>query len=386
MRVLLAYDKFKDALSAQTACELTAHAIRERYPDWSLDTCPLADGGEGFAEILTRAAGGATIAVEVDGPRAKKTTASFGLVSLGKIPAAARALLDLGPRASDAGAQVAVIEMASASGLALLPPEQRDPWHTTTFGTGELIRAAAKAGATAVLLGVGGSATNDLGLGALAALGLEFQTLENKPVCPPVPAEWPRIAALRGAVPDSLPLLRIACDVTNPLLGPQGAAAAYGPQKGLRPADRPRLENESARLALMLCKHCGQSDARMETPGTGAAGGLPFGLMVAARARLLPGIELVSAWLDLERRLAAADLVITGEGRFDESSLSGKGPGAIAARALALGKRVRVFAGQVQAAARPGLELHAITPAGTPLAQALKNAGANLQAAVRKNL
>ncbi|MEJ1974047.1 MAG: glycerate kinase [Lacunisphaera sp.] len=169
-RVLLAFDKFKDALTARAAGDAVAAVIREWRPDWTLDLAPLADGGEGFASILTQAARGREVTREVTGPRGGRTTASFGLVPLAAIPRRARDQLQLpGDFAPDAA--VAVIEMAAASGLALLPSDQRNPWQTTTLGTGELMRAAVEAGAVAILLGVGGSATNDLGLGALAALG-----------------------------------------------------------------------------------------------------------------------------------------------------------------------------------------------------------------------
>jgi glycerate kinase len=401
MRVLLAFDKFKDSLTARQACELAAGVLRDRHPDWTLDLCPLADGGEGFAEILTASAGGQLTHLPVTGPRGAKTEASFGFVSLQNIPTLARTLLALPPPPSTAPGnlphasgltplasddRIAVIEMSSASGLALLPPDQRDPWQTTTQGTGELIRAAADAGASCIVLGVGGSATSDLGLGALAALGLEFLSAHDEKVSPPFPALWSRIARIEGAVQASVPPIRIACDVTNPLLGPRGAAAIYGPQKGLRPGDLARLEHEAARLALMLTARCRQPDALMDAPGAGAAGGLPFGLMTATRAQLLPGFELVSAWLDLDRRIAAADLIVTGEGRFDPSSLSGKGPGAVAARGRDLGKSVHIFAGQVTAAAQAGLALHAITPPGTPLTEALRAATANLAAAVHAAL
>jgi glycerate kinase len=381
-RVLLAFDKFKDALTAQQAGEAAAAALREKHPGWTLDQAPLADGGEGFATILTQAAKGRELSVAATGPRGGRQPAGFGLVSVSAIPAQARAQLQLSGEAN-AGAIVAVIEMAAISGLALLPPDQRDPWQTTTFGTGELMREAAAAGARAILLGVGGSATNDLGLGALAALGLEFTDAAGRPVHPPVPAEWSRIVRVSGRVLATLPPVYIACDVINPLLGPRGAAAVYGPQKGLRPADHARLEQESERIAGLLCAHCGQPGSLKDLPGTGAAGGISFGLMAAAGAILLPGFDLVSAWLDLETKLAEADIVITGEGRFDGSSLEGKGPGAVVARALALGKTVHVFAGQVTAAGRPGLALHAITPPGTPLAQALRDSSRNLASAVR---
>ena len=374
MRVLVAFDKFKDSLSAREACDTAAHVLRKLHPDWTIDSCPLADGGEGFSEILTAAVGGHAIVSTVSGPRGDEVQAPIGIVPLEKIPAAARALISMPTDPRRAKMSIAVIDLASASGLALLEPPDRDPWQTTSFGTGELIRTAVELGASGVLLGVGGSATNDLGLGALAALGLEFRTSRGDLIDPPLPAHWSRIEQIAGQVPATLPPIRIACDVNNPLLGPRGAAAVYGPQKGLRPADHKELEHETARLALQLCHHCGQPDTLMDIPGTGAAGGISFGLMAAARAQLLPGFALVSAWLDLETRLAAADLVITGEGRFDETSLEGKGPGAVAARALALGKPVHVFAGAASGPPREHLTLHSISPAGMPLPQALLRA------------
>jgi len=383
MRALLAFDKFKDSLTARDACDLTTRALRERHPDWTLDACPLADGGEGFCEILTLAAGGRIVTSAVSGPRGEPVQATIGLVPVAGIPAAARRLI--APASGDFAptATIAVIEMASASGLALLPQEERDPWHTSTLGTGELIRTAVEMGAAAILLGVGGSATHDLGAGTLAALGLNFEAADGRPITRPIPARWRDITRLSGRITPGLPPIWIACDVTNPLLGPKGAAAVYGPQKGLRAKDFSRLDHESARLALMLCTYCSQPENLMDLPGAGAAGGISFGLMTAAGAQLLPGFDLVSAWLDLEARLLAADLVITGEGRFDESSLSGKGPGAVAARGLALGKPVHVFAGQVTAAPREHLSLHAITPVGMALEQALRSAAANLTTAIQ---
>lgn len=389
MRALLAFDKFKDALSAPHACALAAGSLRARQPDWTLDSCPLTDGGEGFCEILTQALGGTFEAHTVTGPRGEPVVARLGFVPLALIPATARRLLDLPDSQLSAlnsqlplDARVAVVEMAAASGLALLAPEARNPWLTSTTGTGELIRLAARPGVAAILLGLGGSATSDLGLGALAALGLNFVSATGELIDPPSPSRWPEIARLDGRLPADLPPLRIACDVANPLLGPNGAAAIYGPQKGLRPADLRRLDNEAARLALLLCTHGAKPDALMDVPGAGAAGGISFGLMAAASAQLISGFDLVSAWLDLDSRLAAADLVLTGEGRFDASSLSGKGPGALAARAVALGKPVHVFAGAITTAPVPGLALHAITPPGTPLPAALRAAATNLTATV----
>lgn len=373
MRTLIAFDKFKDSLTAPDACVIAARALAAQQPGWRVESCPLADGGEGFSDILTRSINGQRVDREVTGPRGGRQAAGLGLVTHESIPPAARILLGLAA-GNESGHRVAVIEMATASGLALLPPDQRDPWQTTSRGTGELLRAAADAGARAVLLGVGGSATHDLGLGALGALGFRFLDRDGAPIDPPVPAHWDRIVRIEAPRGLSLPPVAIACDVTNPVLGPRGAAAVYGPQKGLRSEDLPRLEAASLRLADLLSTACGRPAALRDVPGAGAAGGIAFGLMTAVGARLLPGFDLVAAWLDLEARLERADLVITGEGRFDDSSLEGKGPGAVAARALALGKPVHVFAGQVTAAGRPGLHLHAITPAGMPLAQALREA------------
>lgn len=378
MRTLIAFDKFKDALTAPEACARAAEALRAVRPEWSLDLCPLTDGGEGFAEILTQAAGGTLHRVRVTGPRGEPVDAHYGLVDGARVPAAAWRLLDL-----PATAKVAVIEMAQASGLALLPSAARDPWLTSSIGTGEVIRQAMAHGAGAVLLGVGGSATNDLGLGALSALGFSFRSAQGALLNPPVPRDWSTLASIEGRALANLPPIRIACDVVNPLLGPQGATAIYGPQKGLKAHDAAALEILCEKLADLLCNHSQQPASLRLVPGAGAAGGCSFGLMAGTGARLLPGSAFVSAWLDVDRRLAAADLVITGEGRFDESSLSGKGPGAIAAQALGQGRTVHVFAGAVNVPDRPGLHAHAISPPGLPLAQALSESGWRLETAVR---
>jgi glycerate 2-kinase len=384
MRVLAAFDKFKDSISAPKACEIAAAAIAAEGRGWEVDKCPLSDGGEGFMDILTRAAGGSETRLLVTGPRGDRVRAGCGFVSLARIPVGARARL-----AADArpGGVIAVVEMAAASGLALLSPAARDPMRASSVGTGQLIRAAAEGGARTVLLGVGGSATHDLGLGALCALGIEFATQSGASIDPPVPADWPRLRRIRGGMLESIPPILIACDVDNPLLGPRGAAAVYGPQKGLRPEDAAALEAGSARIAAMLCRHFGRPQSLAAEPGAGAAGGIAFGLMAAAGARLLPGFDLVASWLDLDARLATADIVVTGEGRFDETSLSGKGPGTVVSRCLALGKPVHVFAGQVALPASvPGLSTHIITPPGMPLAEALANAPALLSSSVRRAL
>ena len=374
MRVLIAFDKFKDALTATEACVAAAAALRAKHPDWQLDLCPLTDGGENFAELLCQGLSVRLASVEARGPRGGTFAAPVGFVAISVLPPAARARLGV-------TGTLAVVGLASASGLMLLPRTERNPWHATTLGTGDLLRHAAHANADAILLGVGGSATNDLGLGALAALGLRFFDASHRTI-QPVPANWSQIVRIEGRV--SLPPVFIACDVTNPLLGPTGATATFGPQKGLPSSEVPELETQARRMAALLCDHCGQPLALAETPGTGAAGGIPFGLMVTARAKLVSGFDLVSAWLDLPARLQAADLVLTGEGRFDATSLGGKGPGAIVAEARQLGKAVHVFAGSL--GVESGATHHAITPGGLPLAEALPRTGELLAAAISRVL
>ena len=368
MNVLIAFDKFKDSLSAPHACAVASEALSQRQGDWTCDVAPLTDGGEGFAEILTRAAGGSMESVNVVGPRGEPVIAKFGWVQVSNIPASARQLLTSLPSGDDG--RIAIIEMAAASGLALLPEAQRDPWQTTSFGTGQLLRATTERGACAIVLGVGGSATNDLGVGALAALGIRFDGIDQYPM----PAVWDRIHLIKGRVSPGLPPIYIACDVTNSLFGPTGCTTIYGPQKGLQASEVERMEQTTSAMAERLCGHFGRESSFTQLPGHGAAGGIAFGLSCATPTTLLPGFEFVSSWLELDARIAKADLVITGEGAFDASSLNGKGPGAIALRALQLGKKVHLFAGRVSGTAWPGVELHAITPVRMPLPLALESA------------
>ena len=383
MRVLAAFDKFRGSISATEACAIAAEAVASARAGCEVDACPLSDGGEGFTEILTRAAGGSERRLSVSGPRGGAAAASLGIVSIDKIPRAARGRL--GAAVSGSEGTVAVVEMAAASGLALLAPAERDPLRATSAGTGQLLRAAAATGSRAILLGVGGSATIDMGLGALGALGVACLAASGARLESPVPADWPGVRGIEGGVPGSLPPIVIACDVDNPLHGPTGAAAVYGPQKGLRPGDLAAHEAESLRIAALMCAHFGRPESLAALPGAGAAGGIAFGLMVAAGAELVPGFDLVASWLDLDRRISAADVVFTGEGRFDDSSLRGKGPGAVVLRALALGKPVHVFAGGVALSREiPGLATHAITPRGAAPAAALAGAPALLLASVRR--
>ena len=382
MRVLLAFDKFKDAISAYGACTAAADALRELHPTWEFDLCPLTDGGEGFTEILTRGASGRMQVAEVTGPRGGRVSAGFGRVQFKNIPRAAQERLAL-PSDLAPDSAIAIIEMAAASGLALLSADARDPWQTSTIGTGELMRMAAAMDAKAILLGVGGSATNDLGLGALSALGLEFLDATQRPIDPPIPAEWSRINNMGGGIAPQFPPVRVACDVTNPLLGSNGCAAIYGPQKGLAAADLEKMESISARVARLLCAYCGKPASLADTPGAGAAGGIAFGLITALNAQLLSGFDMTSDWLNLTARIRLADVVITGEGRFDDSSAQGKGPGAILALAAEHGRPAHVFAGQVTAAPHATAQLHQITPSGWSREQALRETPATLRTAVQ---
>ena len=383
MRALLAFDKFKDAITAHDACNVAAAALRAQHPEWQMDLCPLTDGGEGFARILTESAGGVMHRAEVTGPKGDLVSATFGLVPLENIPIAARRRLAL-PSIALQHATVAVIEMASVSGLALLNADERDPWKTSSAGTGELMQKAAALQASAILLGIGGSATNDLGLGALTALGLRFTSGQDATISPPVPESWDQLDRIHGTVAPGFPPVRVACDVTNPLLGPNGCAAIYGPQKGLKPADLPRLEALSRQVAHLLCAHCGAPESIAETPGAGAAGGIAFGLMAAANAQLLSGFALTADWFGLAQRIRSADVILTGEGRYDASSAQGKGPGAIVAMAVAAGRPTHVFAGSIPGGLVSPAKLHPITPSGWKLEEALRATSDLLRDAVMK--
>jgi glycerate 2-kinase len=414
--VLCAFDKFKGALGAERASELVAEVIGRKRPGWAVDVAPLTDGGDGFCTIMTTSAGGQLHEVIVTRPlfesatpaeppreagesgdsappaprravsRAAPLRAPVGMVELADVPASAQRLLGLGADVR----RLAVVEMASASGLALVPRERVDVFWSSSFGTGELLLAAQALGADAILLGVGGSATSDLGLGALAALGLRFESGSGVDLGAPVPAQWPALEVVRGRIHPRLPPLLIACDVDNPTFGPRGAAAVFGPQKGLCAEDLPRFEADAERVAALLCQALGADSSLLELPGAGAAGGIAFGLMAATGARLVPGFELVSAWLGLEERVRAADWVLTGEGRLDASSWTGKGPGALVRLARSLERRAVVFAGAIadgaaeaaEAAGSSGCELIAISDPSEPLEHVVAASAENLERSV----
>ncbi len=392
-KILLVFDKFKDALGAAAACSAAEEALREVDTSWLVDVVPLTDGGEGFAEILTRSAGGALASCRVCGPRFAPVDAVYGRVRLEDLPSGMKRNYGFPETGT-----LAVVDMAQASGLGLLRLSERNPFETTTYGTGEVLAAAAKEGAAAILMGVGGSATQDAGLGALAALGLKrideggnSGSAGDHPGQPYIPRVWDRIVGFATEGIATLPPVWIACDVENPLLGANGAAAVFAPQKGADETELSRLEEATSRMAELLCRAFGAAKSVVEEPGAGAAGGISFGLQVAFGARRVPGYDLVAEWLGLEDRIRQADLVITGEGRFDSASLSGKGPGRIVKDSAAMGKQVVVLAGAVQLSEtermsldKAGVRLEAITPPEMPMEEALPLTGEFLTEAVRR--
>ena len=384
MKVLVALDKFKDCFTASEACSIAAKTLNNKYPSWQLECSPLTDGGEGFCEILTLALGGTLYPVRVLDARFREVSAYFGTVPIQNLPDEARRLLGI----EELDGKIAVIEMAQASGLEQLPVSERNPWHTNTCGTGQLIREACRKEITHILLGIGGSATNDLGFGALEALGIEFFG-EDGPLPRIIPVKFPKLRQIdleSNLLP--LPTIHVACDVANPLLGPDGATAVFAPQKGLPDKDLPAMEKALAHAAELLCETKGCKRDTLEEPGTGAAGGIGWGLHVATDATFINGFQLISAWLGLDRKINDADLILTGEGRMDASSTHGKGPWATLQKANKSGKLVHVFAGiltsEILGALPHNVFAHAITPAQMPLEEALANGQKLLEKAVLK--
>ncbi len=381
MRVLLAFDKFRNSMTAREACLAAARGIGSAHPGWVAEHALLSDGGDGFCDVLTTAAQGRVVRVPVRDPLLRETKASLGLVELARVPAAVRETYGL-PESGTA----AIVEMAAASGLAMLAEDERDPFATSSRGTGELVRAASERGVACILMGVGGSATNDLGLGALQALGLRALDAEGEPAADVAPRNWSAIDRFTAPELAGVPRITIACDVTNPLLGPNGATAVFGPQKGLRERDRPELERETERCARLLCHAFDKPDHLMERPGAGAAGGIAFAFEVALDARRVPGFDFVAAWTNLDDAIAAADIVVTGEGRFDAQSLGGKGPGRVVQTALQRGKRVVVAAGGFDKKARESLVRRGVTAirvgGDAPMEELLRNGAANLEKAM----
>lgn len=328
MRVVIAPDSFKGSLSAAGVAEALARGVRRAWPTAQVTTLPVADGGEGWVETMVRATGGRLISCRVTGPLGEPVEAQYGLFD-------------------QDGQGVAVIEMAAASGLTLVPPERRDPRLTTTRGTGELIRDALDRGARRLLVGIGGSATNDGGAGMAQALGVRLLDEAGNDL-PPGGAALARLARVDlGGLDPRLAQVEVvvACDVDNPLTGERGASAVYGPQKGATPEMVQELDAALAHYADVVEGVLGRSIRN--TPGAGAAGGLGFGLMAFAGARLQRGIDLALDTLQADRHFAGASLVITGEGRVDRQTLHGKVPFGVAQRAKARGIPVVAVGGSI---------------------------------------
>jgi len=332
-RVLIAPDKFKGSLTAREAADALAAGFANN-PDIIVETCPVADGGEGFAEALAQRMEWVN---GIHDPLGRPVNARCGWVD----------------------AATAVIEMSEASGLHRLAPGERDPWRASTRGTGELILHAIAAGASRILVGLGGSATNDAGAGAAAALGWQFLTSDGEPV-DPAPSNFLAIERIEPPDDDLAVQILAACDVRNPLLGPNGASHVYARQKGADDRMIGFLEMALSHLADLMAEQTGRDPREM--PGAGAAGGLGYGLAAFCGAELRPGFPLVSEALKLEDRIAACDLVITGEGRFDAQTFSGKAPAEVARLAKKHRKPVALVCGQCDAcdandAARPLFDL-----------------------------
>jgi len=311
VRIVIASDSFKESLGALGVCRAIADGVRDAAPDADVTLCPMADGGEGTVEALVDATDGRRLTATVSGPLGDPVEAMWGM---------------LGERSQTDGMPTTVVEMAAASGLPLLPTERRNPLLTSTYGTGQLVAAALNEGAGRIILGIGGSATTDGGAGCAQAVGVRFRDRAGCDLSDglaggslsdiasvDVTGRDPRLADCE---------IQVACDVDNPLCGPRGAAAVYGPQKGATPAMVEQLDGGLAHLADVIAHDLGR-DVR-DMPGAGAAGGLGAGLVAFLGATLRPGIDIVTEAVGLADRLAGADLVITGEGRLDAQSMMGK--------------------------------------------------------------
>ncbi|WP_308389772.1 glycerate kinase [Acidithiobacillus sp. AMEEHan] len=337
LRFLIAPDHYKGTMSAPAAAQIIQQAFAEVFPAAIFDLLPLADGGEGTAEAFLQAQEGSSERVAARDPLGRWCQANLVLIDAGK---------------------TAVVEMAQASGLLQLQPEERDPLQTSSQGTGDLIRAALDHGAETILIGLGGSATNDGGMGMLSALGARFYDAQGRQL-DPAGKHLTRVSAVDLSELDprlARVRLEAICDVDNPLLGPTGAAQIYGPQKGAD-ADAVRtLEMGMTNYARQLEKASGRTLAAL--PGAGAAGGLGFACLFLG-ARLRPGIEIIAELLHLEQRIAAADLVVTGEGCVDEQTLHGKTVAGVLRLAQRQGRPVIILGGALQGAAETWRKLGA---------------------------
>ncbi|MBU8829588.1 glycerate kinase [Mycolicibacterium goodii] len=356
MKIVLAPDSFKESMTASQAVAAMRDGVHQVLPDAECVGVPMADGGEGTVDAVVDALAGERVPVDVSDPLGRPISAHYGFIPDRKL---------------------AVIEMATASGLELVAPADRDVLRASTFGVGQLISSALDRGATDLLIGLGGSATNDGGTGMLTALGAALLDAGGKPLPPggAALAQLDRIdlTGLDARLADVQ--IRIASDVTAPLLGPGGASAVFGPQKGAGPFDVETLEAALTRLAVVTEETLGR--ARPELPGAGAAGGLGFALLDFLGAECRPGVEVIAETVGLAKAVVGADWVFTGEGSVDAQTVLGKTPFGVTQVARQAGARVVIFAGRVGDDAGVLLDhgvdrLVAITAPGTPIEQALR--------------
>ena len=326
MNVIVAIDSLKGSLSSLQAGAAAKAGILRAIPDAIVSVKPVADGGEGTVTALVSGLSGESVTIPVTGPLGETVQATYGILP----------------------DHIAVIEMAEAAGLPLVPAEKRNPMNTTTYGVGEMILHALDEGCRNFIIGIGGSATNDGGTGMLRALGCRFWKADGSEIALGA-QELSELATIETEALD--PRLKeshfsIACDVTNPLCGPSGASYIFAPQKGADPATVQKLDAVLAHLADMTAVTLG-TDLR-DQPGAGAAGGLGFAFASYLNGTLRPGVDIVLDAVLPESELRAADIVVTGEGRFDGQTAMGKAPVGIARRAKACGCKVIVLAGSVE--------------------------------------
>lgn len=316
MKIVIAPQGFKGSLEAPEVAQAIARGVRQVFSDADVTSLPVADGGEGTVAALVQASQGRTIVSRVTGPLGRPVNATWGILGDNR---------------------TAVIEMAAASGLPLIRRDERNPMRTTTFGTGELICHALDAGIRHLIIGIGGSATNDGGAGMAQALGVHLLDAEGRdlPLGAAAITTLDRIDATNIDPRTRRLDVEVACDVNNPLTGPTGASAVYGPQKGATPEMVQTLDAALSRYAGVLRRDLGKDVAHV--PGAGAAGGLGAGLIAFLNARLRPGVDLIFGAMNIDGHLEGADLVITGEGRIDRQDIYGKAPIGIAQRAQKLG-------------------------------------------------
>lgn len=330
MKVVVAIDSFKGSLSSMEAGQAIEEGVKCVYQNAEVVVRPLADGGEGTVEALVEGMGGIFVTKEVTGPLGKKVEATYGIIEL-----------------KDDLSKTAIIEMSAAAGITLVPEESRNPMNTTTFGVGELILDAIERGCRHFIVGIGGSATNDGGVGMLQALGYDFVTREGKPISYGGNGLRELASIKETNVHPKLKecTFKVACDVTNPLCGENGSSAIFGPQKGATP----EMVQELDQLLLHYAELSKEMNANADRfyPGTGAAGGMGFAFLTYTNAALESGIQIVLTETKLEELIKTADFVVTGEGRLDGQTALGKAPIGVASLAKKHQKKVLAFAGAV---------------------------------------